>query len=103
MTSFREDYATFQQLGAEILAISADSLESHRRFAEKLGGVPFPMLSDVEGRVIRQYGVAKPEGNGAQRSIFVLDLDGRVLLSNPKYSVSDPKQYEAILEALSQP
>lgn len=95
-----EDYGKFQELGAEILAISADSLESHRKFSEKLGGVPFPMLSDVEGRVIRRYGVGKPEGNGARRSLFVLDRDGRILHANPQYSVSDPDQYEAIFEAL---
>ncbi len=58
------------------------------------------MLSDPEGRAIRLYGVSKPEGNGARRSVFVLDRDGTILLANTQYSVSDPKQYEAIFEAL---
>jgi len=90
-------------LGAEILAISADSLDSHRKFAERLGGVPFPMLSDEEGRVIRLYGVGKPEGKGARRSIFVVDRDGRILHANTRYSVSEPKHYQAILDALREP
>ncbi len=100
MTSFKEDYRKFQELGAEILAISADSLDSHRKFAEKLGGVRFPMLSDTEGRVIQMYGVGKETGPGARRSIFVLDREGRVVHANTQYSVSDYKQYDAILQAL---
>jgi peroxiredoxin Q/BCP len=100
LASFTEDYSIFQELGAEILAISADSLESHRRFAEKLGGVPFPMLSDEEGDVIRLYGVSKPEGKGARRSVFVVDKEQRILLSNTEYSVSNPMHYKAILDAL---
>lgn len=86
-----------------MLAISADSIESHRRFAEKLGGVPFPMLSDEDSRVIRMYGVAKEEGTGARRSIFVLDRDRRILHANTRYSVSDPGHYQAIFEVLRKP
>lgn len=87
-------------LGAEILAISADSLESHKRFDERLGGVPFPMLSDEELRVIDLYGVAKEERTGPRRSIFVVDTDGRLLYVNPRYDVSSPAQYKEILDAL---
>ncbi len=87
-------------MGAEILAISADSLESHRKFAEKLGGVEFPMLSDPEGRVIRLYGVGQEEGPGAKRSVFVLDTSGRIVYANPRYDVSNPMHYKAILDAL---
>ena len=87
-------------MGAEIIAISADSLESHRQFAGVLGGVPFPMLSDTTGEVIRLYGVAKDQGPGAKRSVFVLDRDGRIIHANTEYSVSTPEHYEAILEVL---
>ena len=100
MTSFREDYSTFQQLNAEILAISNDSLESHQFFSDVLGGVPFPMLSDVEMKVIKLYGVAKEEGTGAKRSIFVLDMSGVIVYVNPKYEVSNPMHYKAVLDAL---
>ena len=60
------------------------------------------MLSDVEGRVISLYGVSKPEGKSAKRSIFVLDRNGRIVHANTAYSVSEPKHYEAIFEALRQ-
>ena len=38
----KEDYELVQQLGTEVVAVSADSLDSHRDFADKLGGVPSP-------------------------------------------------------------
>ena len=100
LTSFREDYDSFQGLNAEILAISVDDLESHRRFSEKLGGIPFPMLSDTEGEVIRMYGVAKEEGTGARRSVFILDTEGRIVHANTNYSVSDPMHYKVVLDTL---
>ena len=58
------------------------------------------MLSDPEGKVIHLYGVAKEEGTGAKRSIFVLDASGRIVYVNPKYEVSNPMHYKAILDAL---
>lgn len=58
------------------------------------------MLSDVEGGVIRRYGVMKPEGSGARRSIFVLDKEGRVVHANMSYNVSEPKHYAEVLQAL---
>ena len=38
-----------QELGAEVVAISVDSLESHQAFCDKAGDYPFPLASD-EGR-----------------------------------------------------
>lgn len=62
--------------------------------------MPFPILSDETGEVIRLYGVSKPEGNGARRSVFVLDKEQRILHANTEYSVSNPMHYKAILDAL---
>ena len=102
MTSFKEDYHTFQALNAEILAISVDSLESHRAFAERLGGIPFPMLSDEDMRVIRMYDVVHDEGIKARRSVFVLNRDGVITYANTHYSVRDLVDYEALMDALQE-
>lgn len=83
-----------------VLGISADSIESHQRFAEKLGGLPFPLLSDVERRVITAYGVLNDAGTGPRRSVFVVDRDGRVVHANHRYDVHKPWHFEAIFEAL---
>lgn len=52
---FRDDYAGATKLGAEVLGVSLDGLESHAAFARKYQ-LPFPLLTDVDGRVAKQYG-----------------------------------------------
>src|SRR5215468_11853516 len=47
----------FHAEDAEILGISVDSLESHRKWAEELGGVNYPLLSDEQKIVSRAYDV----------------------------------------------
>jgi len=53
---FRDEYAVFQQAGAEVIGVSADSVRSHRTFADKhqLG---FTILSDPGNVVRRKYKV----------------------------------------------
>lgn len=101
MTSFKEDYARFQRASARVLAISADTMASHQRFAEKLGDPPFPLLADPEKRVIGAYGVLNEKGKGAVRSIFIVGQDGTIKYANPRYELSKPAQYEAILTVLT--
>src|SRR3972149_8452418 len=100
MVSFKEAYSRFQNLGAQVIAISADSLASHRRFAEKLGGLPFPLLSDTNREGITRYGVLNDKGTGARRSGFVVDRGGKILLANQRYELSKPAHFEAIFQAL---
>jgi len=83
-----------------VVAISADTVQSHRGFAEKLGGLPFPLLSDVDLQVIRAYGVLNDKGTGPRRSVFVVAPDGTVLHADEFYSVGNPRHFEAIFEAL---
>ncbi len=97
----KEAYYRFLEARAEVAAISADSLESHRSFAEKLGGLPFPLLSDTSLETIKAYGVVNDRGTGARRSVFVVAPDGVVAYANQRYEVSKPEHLEAIFEALS--
>jgi len=67
-----------------VLAISVDSLDSHREWQEtelsKMvpGGVRFPMLSDPGGTIGRRYGVYDDTAKTDQRGRFILDPEGRV-------------------------
>ena len=72
-----------------VYAISVDSPEQSRDFAEKIkadgkGAVPFQMLSDPGHRVIDDYGIRDPEYNGQKfegiphPAVYVLDKNGRV-------------------------
>lgn len=83
-----------------MVAISADTLESHQRFQEREGAYPFPLASDPELGVIKAYGVLNDEGKRSLRAVFVVDADGYILHRNPFYSPSNLDHYRAIFQAL---
>jgi peroxiredoxin Q/BCP len=74
---FRDAYQEFVAAGAEVIGISADSVESHRRFQGKYR-LPFVLASDVDREVARAYQV--PEGlfGLPGRATFVIDKNGTV-------------------------
>ncbi len=96
----RDDYDVIRELGAEVVAVSADSLESHAEFASRIGGVPFPLLSDSGLEAARAYGVADDAGKRSSRAVFVIDAGGRILHAEPWFQPGNPGQYEAIFRAL---
>jgi peroxiredoxin Q/BCP len=75
--SFRDSYETFRDAGAEVIGVSADSPESHRRFAERLR-LPFRLLSDAGGSVRSRYGVSRTFGLIPGRVTFLIDQQGIV-------------------------
>jgi peroxiredoxin len=60
-----------------LLGISGDSPFSHAEF-HKRHQLPFPLLSDVHRKVIREYEVWDEERNVAYRSTVIIDRDGRL-------------------------
>jgi len=96
----RDDYDVIQELGAEVIAVSADSLQSHADFAKRLGGVPFPLLSDTGLDATRAYGVIDEVGKRSRRAVVVIDVGGRILHVEPWFQPGNPGQYEAIFRAL---
>jgi peroxiredoxin len=69
--------AKFEKLNAQVLGISVDHVPCLKAWAESLGGISFPLLSDFSplGAVARKYGVKRKEGF-SERAIFVLDKYG---------------------------
>jgi glutaredoxin len=64
-------------MNAQVLGISVDSVPCLVAWAESLGGITYPLLSDFwpHGRVAQTYGVLRTEGN-SERAIFVIDKQG---------------------------
>lgn len=54
MKAFQSDIADFAKLDAQVLGVSADTLESHQRFTAKLG-LSFPLVTD-DGTIRELYG-----------------------------------------------
>lgn len=74
LNSYSADIGQFEGLGAQVLAISPQSVESHEQFAG-VHGFTFPLLADTDKTVGRAYGVVGPVGF-YRRSVFVIDRDG---------------------------
>ena len=74
LNSYNNDLAEFEQVGAQILAISAQDIASHDRFAGK-HGLKFPLLADPDQAVAGAYGTLGPLGF-PRRSVFVIDAEG---------------------------
>jgi glutaredoxin len=61
----------------QVLGLSVDNEPSLKAWAESLGGITYPLLSDFypHGRVAEMYGVLRPDGT-TERAIFVIDKQG---------------------------
>lgn len=76
LNSYNDELAQFENLDAVVLAISAQDVSSHEKFADK-HGFRFPLLADVDKKVAGSYGVLGPLGF-MRRSVFVVDAGGTV-------------------------
>ena len=77
LVTYTDEIASFADVGAQVLAMSPQSVESHRAFASENGGFAFPLLADEEKLVGLRYGIVGPLGF-YRRSVFVIAPDGRV-------------------------
>ena len=75
--AFRDSYEAFAEAGAEVIGVSADSLESHNRFAGR-HRLPMVLLSDPDHVVHHLYGVRKALGLFPGRVTFLIDREGVV-------------------------
>ncbi len=81
--SFRDSLSRLASLGVQVLGVSLDDLDSHSKFRTKYD-LNFPLLSDTDQSVSRQYGVYKMKSMygrdfmGIERSTFVIDKSGKV-------------------------
>ena len=79
MSNFEADKASFEAKDAQVLSVSVDSVFAHKAFAETMGGISFPMLSDFfpHGSVCEQYDCLRPQGF-PKRAVFIIDKQGTV-------------------------
>jgi alkyl hydroperoxide reductase subunit AhpC len=68
----------FRAEDGEIVGVSVDSVESHRKWAEELGGVNYPLLSDDEKTVSRAYNVLDEREGVCLRATFIINPAGDV-------------------------
>jgi peroxiredoxin len=82
-----------------VVAVSTDSLDTHRRFASSLG-LPFLLLSDPDQRVARRYG--SDGADGADRPVvYVIRPDGKVSYRDLGLEPQDKKEFESLKRAVA--
>ncbi|WP_339887789.1 peroxiredoxin [uncultured Flavobacterium sp.] len=77
--SFRDQYQDFQDLGAEVIGVSGDTIESHDKFANK-HNLPFILLSDEKRKLRSLFGVPTHFfGLIPGRVTYIIDKEGKVV------------------------
>lgn len=91
-----------RRAGVQVLGISRDSIDSHEKFCDKMG-FGFPLLSDADERVCRQFDVIREKNMygrkvmGVERGTFLIDAAGVLRQEWRKVKVAG--HAEAVLEA----
>jgi len=75
MCSVRDRWEDYRATGAEVVGISSDSVDSHRKFAEH-HELPLRLLSDQDREVAKLYGAISLLPGRVARSVFVIDAKG---------------------------
>lgn len=93
---FRDNIFAFKEVGTQILGVSVDDVESHKKFSEK-HGLPFPILADSTKATAKKYGVLKSYLGTmelAKRETFLIDPKGTIV---KRYADVDPKGHSEIV------
>jgi len=91
---FRDQHPNFKKVKAVVLGVSKDSADRHRKFIEKYD-LPFPLLSDEDGKVCEAYDVWKQKSlygkkfMGIERTTFIIGKNGKIEKIYPKVKVKD--------------
>ena len=103
--NFRDEFPKFGKMKAEIIGVSADSVESHKKFATKYK-LPFNLLSDEKKEMLEKYGVWQEKSMygrkymGIVRTTFIIDASGKISNIFPKVKVD--KHNQEVMEALKE-
>jgi peroxiredoxin Q/BCP len=98
LNTYNDDLSEFTQVGAQVLAISAQDMASHDTFAAK-HGFGFPLLADTDKAVAQMYGTVGPLGF-PRRSVFVVDGAGIVIYAHRAIAGLTFRPVAEIIEAI---
>jgi glutaredoxin-dependent peroxiredoxin len=101
---FRDSIARLNQSRAQVLGVSVDTFFTLKAFHDQQK-LSFPLLSDFNKHVIRDYGVFNEDMIGlkgiAKRAVFVLDKDGVVRHREILEDARNEPNYDQVFEALT--
>src|ERR1700739_1703593 len=95
MRNFQQNLAKLAPADTQVLGVSMDNTFATKVFADQ-NGVTFPLLSDIGGKVIRQYGIYKESDQfrtkipAARRATYLIDKNGKVVEMQMGADAVDP-------------
>ncbi len=91
----------FEKLNTQVLGISIDHVPCLQAWAESLGGISFPLLSDFwpHGEVGERYGVFRKDGK-TERAIFIIDPEGYIRYIDI-HDIDDQPSNDVLFEELA--
>jgi peroxiredoxin Q/BCP len=75
---FRDRMGELQTNNVEVVGVSFDSADSHKKFIEKYN-LNFTLLADTDGKITDAYGVKMPVMNMSKRVSFLIGQDGKII------------------------
>lgn len=102
MPSYELDLFKFEGYNTQVLGISIDHVPCLKAWAESLGGISYPLLSDFwpHGAVADKYGVFRSDGR-SERALFVVDKKGIVRYVDV-HDIDDQPDNEEVFKVLRQ-
>jgi peroxiredoxin len=99
-TCLVNDMKRFDQLDAQVLGVSVDSVWSHKAYAEKMG-IHYPLLADFQprGAMAEKYGVYLADKGITGRAISIIDRDGK-LAWHKNYDIPVVPAIDEVAQAL---
>ena len=97
MRNFQHNVAKLEAADTQVLGVSMDSPFANKAFADQ-NAVTFPLLSDVGGEVLRQYGIYKEYDiyntkiPAARRATYLIDTNGKIVEMQVDADAVDPTQ-----------
>ena len=97
MKAFQQNIGKLEAANTQVLGVSMDSPFANFNFAQQ-NGVTFPLLSDRDGAVTKEYGLEKEYSPGgvkmisARRATFLIDKSGKVVEEQVDTDAVDPSK-----------
>ena len=79
LLDLNKKYEEFRKLKAEIVAVSTDTVYTHKAWVETeqlLAGLSYPMAADHNGKLSRELEIYDEKNGMAQRAVFIIDKEG---------------------------
>jgi peroxiredoxin len=108
LQAYQADMAKLEASDTVVLGISIDSPAANAAFAKQIG-VTFPLLSDMNHKVLTEYGILKPydvkgdKYEWAQRTTIVVDKEGKIQHVEQGDSAVNPNSAVSVCTGLHKP